>query len=189
MTSTVDQPTMNALDQDEQLLHQNRTLKLILLVVAIIALGLGGVLIYSAASNDDSASAVPADVQQVIDDYITAMENRDYAAFQEAVTDDFTRAAYTVEQDGTGEYRGVQDVEDFDWLEDENSVVYDVVTTGSEVVRGDGPWVVSVPQDWVQVGTGTGYESIYTFAIVDKDGTLQIEDAYWAGIGPVLVED
>ena len=32
------------------------------------------------------------------------------------------------------------------------------------------------------------FDAIYTFAVVDEDGTLKIDDAYWAGNRSVLVD-
>lgn len=189
MTTVVEQPTTNTPAEDDQLRQRNRALKITIVVLAVIALALGGVLIYNATTTEDSGSALPADVQQILDDFTAAMEKSDYAAMQELVTDDFRRPEYGIHWDGNNEYRATRDLEYFDSMERRRGVVdYSISTTDPPLVRGDGPWIVSVAQDWEQVGTGTKYEAIYTFAIVDRDGVLQIEDAYWAGIGPVLFD-
>ena len=189
MTTVVEQPTTSAPAENDQLHNRNRALKITIVVLAVIALALGGVLIYNATTTEDSGSELPAEVQQLLDDFTAAMENSDYAAMQELVTDDFRRPEYGIHSDGTNEYRATRDLEDFDFLEREGVAEYSISTTDPPLVRGDGPWIVSVAQDWEQAnGGGTGYETIYTFAIVDRDGVLQIEDAYWAGIGPVLFD-
>ena len=188
MTSVIEQPTTNTPAQDNRLRQSNHTLKIVVVVLAIIALALGGVVIFNATTTDDSDSTMPAEVQQILDDFTTAMENTDYAAMQEVVTGDFRRPEYAIRPDGTNEYRQERDLEFYEREFGYDSVHFSLSTTGAPVVRGDGPWIVSVPQDWEQVGTSTKFEVIYTFAIVDRDGTLQIEDAYWAGIGPMPLD-
>ena len=165
-------------------------IKITALVLAAFASALVGYLIHSATTAADSADTLPVEVEQLLSDFAAAVENNDYFALQALVADAFRRPEYGIHPDGaTGEYRQERDLGYFEReFGYNNPIEWSISTTGAPVVRGDGPWIVSVPQDWEQVGTGTKYEAVYTFAIVDRDGTLQINDGYWARIGPTLAD-
>lgn len=187
MEITTEQRPPQTPDHDEPARHVAPALKAVVVVGSVVVLSLGGALAYEALTADDAIRAVPADVEEVLRDFMTAIENNDYTALQRVVTEDFRGPRYGVHPDGTGEYRRVEDIEDFDFLGAPGAPEFSIDTVGAPVVRGEGPWIVAVRQDWEQVGTGTKYEGIQTFVIVDTGVTLQVEDAYWAGIGPLLV--
>lgn len=185
MTDTIDRPSEAQPEPDDRMGLQNRALKITVVVLAVVALVLGGVLLYNATDGDDDAS-VPDDIQQLLDDWDTATENSDIDAFRALVSDDFRRPEYYGEKDGVP-YRGVVGADNIaSYLRQEAS--FDIETIGEPIVRGDGPWYVSVAQDWNQPQIGTKYTTIYTFAIVDEDGTLKVDDAYWVGTLE-LIED
>ena len=150
-----------------------------LIVLAVIVVALGGALLYMATSADDDQAGPPVEVQTLIDDFVVAMETADYEAMQALVTDRFRRPFYEGDPDGVA-YRDVWNIEAFTFLETETTR-FDIESVGDPIARGDGPWFVSVAQDWVDTSNGDWFEVIYTFAVVDDDGTLKIDDAYWVG--------
>jgi hypothetical protein len=54
-------------------------------------------------------------------------------------------------------------------------------------VRGDGPWYVSFAETWKSTVQDVQFEVIYTYALVERDGPILVDDAYWVGT-PVPME-
>ena len=167
-----------------------------MVVFAVIAMGLGIALIAQVSQGDDG-TAVPDDVQAVIDEFLLASENYDDEAMQAVVTDSFRRPFYEGDPTGTGAMNSggvrlpeqdVWTIEDFEAEYFETDIaIYDVDTIGDPIIQGDGPWYVSVAQHWESARLGHQFDAIYTFAVVDENGTLKIDDAYWAGNRSVLL--
>lgn len=197
MTSTIDQPRTAPAEPGVPMDHQNRALRIGLFVVAVIAVALGGILIYSATTDDRTATAIPDDVQQVVDDFVAANNNEDFEALLAVTTDAFTRPMYELHSDGGTRTSTWREVSTFDDIERNfgSSGSYEITNVGDALIHGDGPWIVSLAQVWEslapddQSGTGVGYKAVYTLVIVDDDGTVKIDDAYWAGYGFVSIED
>jgi len=176
--------TIEALDSSseatEGVEHPNRALKIAVVVLGVVAMVLGGLALYLARDGDDGATSVPDDVQQLLDDYEAAVENNDVEAFRSLVTEDFRRPEYYGDASGAP-YRAVETVDNMASYLRAN-VGIEIEKVGDPVVvDGDGTWYVAYPEQWVSLGTGTGYDYIYTYVVVDEDGTLKLDDAYWAG--------
>ena len=197
MTSTINQPEAATTESGVPMDHQNRALRIGLFVVAVIAVALGGILIYNAVTDDGTATAIPDEVQQVLDDFVAANNNEDFEALLEVTTDQFTRPMYESTFDGALRPQTWREVSTFDDLERyfSGSGSYEITNVGDALINGDGPWFVSLAQVWEetgaddQSGSGLGYQAVYTLVIVDDDGTLKVDDAYWAGHGLVPIED
>jgi hypothetical protein len=176
--------TIDNLDSDseatERVEHPNRGLKIAVAVLAVVVIALGGVVLTLVRDGDDGAASVPDDVQQVLDDYEAAVENNDVEAFRAVVTDDFRRPEYYGDGDGAP-YRGVQTADNLAAYLRANEGIEIEKVGDPVVVAADGTWYVAYPERWIALGTGTGYEYIYTYVVVDEGGTLKLDDAYWAG--------
>jgi len=109
------------------------------------------------------------------------METFDYEGMQALVTDNFRRPFYQGGQFGSPAFRGVRTIEFWDFMEDEDPL-FEIERVGEPIVRGDGPWYISVAENWEKPGEGLREEVIYTYAVVlDTDDVLRIDDAYWVG--------
>ncbi len=201
MTSTIKRPTGELAQPPDQTPRPNRLAFIAIVTLAVTSVVLGIIVVYQ-ASNDDNPTAVPEDVlavpedvqavpedvQAVLDDFTVAVETYDYEAMQALVTDNFRRPFYFGDPTGHSPFRAVDRIEDFDFFEDE-APIYVIERVGAPIVRGDGPWYISVAENWEKPGTGIREEAIYTYAvIVDTDDVLRIDDAYWVG-HPVLSDN
>lgn len=64
---------------------------------------------------------------------------------------------------------------------------FEVERIGDPIVQGEGPWYVSVAENWEYPAQQVQYESIYTYVVVvDTDDVLRIDDAYWVGHSVVM---
>jgi hypothetical protein len=190
MTTTITPSPGDVTEHPVRSPRRSRGLLIAVAVLAVIAIGLGIALI-AQVSNDDDGTAVPDDVQTVLDEFMTAVENNDFEAMQSVVTDDFRRPFYEGDPAGTRLMneagfalpdRDVWTIEDFEFeFYETDTAVSDMERVGDPIVQGDGPWYVSVAQIWKNRRNAIQSDGIYTFAVVEEDGTLKIDDAYWAG--------
>lgn len=190
MTSTITPPPADDIRRADGSPRRSRGLLVVVAVLAAIVVGLGIALV--AQSNDDGAdTAMPNDVQVVLDEFLIAMETNDYEAMQAVVTDDFRRPWFEGDPFGSTHHQGLYDLEDyFRDFEDEQAPVFEIERLGDPIVRGEGPWYVSFAENWEYPAQQVRYEAIYTYAVVvDTDGVLRIDDAYWAGHSVVSVQN
>lgn len=206
MTSTIEQPPTAPSENDEQLRHHRRTPRFTLLVVVVIAVALGGILIYYTATDDGTATAVPDEVLQVVDDFVAAAETADYEAFRAVTTDDFTRPEYSLLDDNQGRPETLRYASTHEYFERRMAAGtprstghapdrYVITRVGDPLIYGDGPWFVSTAEEWEtrtlddDVVGGIGFKAVATYAVVDDDGTFKVADSYWAGNGLIPLED
>lgn len=166
---------------------ETRRRPVVLVLVAIIALLVGGVAGWLLRGSDsDSTSAAPAGVEELLADYTGAWESNDETAFWAVVTDDFLFNEYVHSK--VGDHLSLA-VFDFDANQTASLVRRDgrvfpdwSVEHGEElIVVGDDPWFVSVQATWtsaVRVLDGT---ASYVIAS-DPDGVLRIRMYNWAGL-------
>jgi hypothetical protein len=189
MTSTIEHPPSELAQPPDQTPHRNRPLLIAIAVLAVIAVTLGIALVYQSSNDNDGTAAVPEDVQAVLDDFLVAMETYDYEAAQTLVTTNFRRPWYEGDPFGPTPYRAVWTIEDWDFFEDEDPI-FEIERVGDPIVRGEGPWYVSVAENWKYPAQQLQYEAIYTYVVVvDSDDVLRIDDAYWAGHGVVMDDE
>ncbi len=161
----------------------NRFLITLVVVLVVIAGGLGGWVLYD--QTRESTTAMSDEIAQVIDDYLNAIMARDEAAFREVVTEDYllSEHVFITGPDGTvlddnvsgAAMHVVRLTFTFEW---------EVEQPGEALVTGENPWMVSVRENWVKPrGFLTDHrDGIATYVIVDEGGTLKIADHYWSGI-------
>ena len=177
MDVTTDRPQASELpdEQDEQVGGEKGFWKIAALILGVVALGLFAVVAYDLVSEDEAA--VPPDVQQVLDDYIAAWETQDVDAFRAVVADDFYLTEeyfaadgerWVIEGDADMAARGIAKYD------------YTVEHVGTPIVTGDGPWFVSMSENWIEGLLRS--EGTASYAIIDDDGTLRISEHYWAGL-------
>jgi hypothetical protein len=154
-------------------------------IVAVLAVGvvlLAGALTYVLVA-DDQDSGVPVEVQQVVDEFRAAIERNDVAAMQALVTDEFRRPDYLGDPWRNTPARGVRTIEYFG-----SSRGFEIDPVGDPIVTGNGPWYVAQVEAWTVVVPNdhgddivVAYDAISTFAVVDTDDGMRIDDGYWAG--------
>jgi len=189
MTSTIEQPPSELAHPPDQSPHRNRALLIAIAVLTVIAVILGIALLFDRSSSDNDSTAAPADVQAVLDEFLVAMETYDYEAMQALVTRQFRRPMYEGDPFGSTPYRSVMSIDYWDFFEREDPI-FEIERIGDPIVRGEGPWYVSVAENWEYPDQQVVYESIYTYVVVvDTDDVLRIDDAYWVGHSVVMADE
>ncbi len=156
---------------------RNRFLVITVIVMTVALVGLGTWVIY-----DQATTGVDGEIQQVLDDYLAAWGARDEAAVRSVTTEDFVINEYIYHDDpirgfGLSEHiRG--DIDSVVW-QGFNSV-WTIEQVGDPIVTGEGPWFVSVEENWE--GTAAREEGQANYTIVEVDGVLKIANHYWAGL-------
>jgi hypothetical protein len=148
----------------------HRTLKALVIVLAVALVGLGGWVIIDRSSTSDTAPS--DDVAQLWDDYSDAWNNYDSEAFLGLVTSDYT----FVSEQGTNSAAD-QAVE----ITRLGSYGWHVTPVGDAAMAGDGPWYVTQVNE-VEFSTGTApVEGISVMTIVDDGGVLRISNHTFFG--------
>lgn len=175
MTISMDRPDSSDVQAEraESARQQTRGLKIAIVVLAVVALGLGAVVAYNVVSGDDSA--VPDGITQVLDDYATALETGDDDLFRSIVTDDYS---HTEDLYRPGELTPVFTSVGTGGVE--NAAGWRIERFGEPIVAGDGPWIVSVGESLIDPSNQADGTSVYV--IVDENGTLKIAKYYWAAV-------
>ena len=140
----------------------------------------------SSDSSSDSGTGSPADVPQVVDDYINAITAQDVDAWRETVTDDYIhrRGIYFPETQKRWEDDSYEeDTADPYALRIEfwGSIEYEQV--GDPIVTGDGPWYVTIPQRWIERSEpdNLAWEGNGTYVVVERDGVMKVAAEYFTG--------
>jgi hypothetical protein len=146
---------------------------LLVLLAAVVAVVAGWVLSERASSPD---TAIPVDIERLLDDYVTAWNGWDRDAYLSLVTDD------AIHQTPTGSrtanvHAGV--------IEDFRVIDLHVTPVGEPILFGDGPWYIA---QVVRVTATTYTEDrggIMTLTIVDDNGVPKISRHVYSGsLGP-----
>ena len=174
MTITTERPPADELPSEG---HRDRH-RIVYVVTAILAVAtvvLGGILLFGDDSGD--GASMPSEVEQVLDQYLEAAATGDFEAFEAVVTPEFRRPMYLGNLYGGPPDR---DVDDIEYFRDEYDGTrgYEIERIGDPIVRGDGPWFVSFAETWNYPPQDLQYETISTYALVERDGTILIDDAY-----------
>ena len=140
----------------------------------------------SSCSSSDSGSELPEGAQAVIDEYLATWQERDIDGWIATVTDDYIYHGHLFNHGSRGEYPGGS----VDWgvreratnIEFKNPQVAEWI--GDKLVVGDGPWVVSVRENWVDATVEIRFDGVGTYVIVEQDdGTMKINSHTYAGTG------
>ncbi|MDC3402484.1 hypothetical protein OAX95_00945 [bacterium] len=174
MTITTERPPADELPSEG---HRDRH-RIVYVVTAILAVAtivLGGILLFGDDSGD--GASMPSEVEQVLDQFLEAVNADDFEAFEAVVTPEFRRPMYLGNLYGGPPDRNVDGIEYYRNRLDGHPT-WDGVQIGDPIVRGDGPWFVSFAETWKATAWKGQLEVISTYALVERDGTILIDDAY-----------
>jgi hypothetical protein len=119
MTTSIGSSEKPETDNRDQVDSRSRILTTTVVVLAVVVLGLGAWTVYGMSSTAETA--VTAEVQRVVDDYLAAWNSFDGEAFRELVTDDYVldmvgaTDSRTMRGDEASEL--VDSLEAFEWSE------------------------------------------------------------------------
>lgn len=175
MTATIDRSETSPAP-DAPVESGNHLLKVVIAVLAVVALVLAAVVVYDLASGDSATeSDVPAEVQEALDAYYAGWEMQDADAIRAVITDDFALEEYIYRTDGSFGLV-TRDADNIDRRLNE----YTVENFGTPITDGEGPWYVSVGENWVGEYNRSG--GVASYVIVEQeDGTLRIARHFWTG--------
>ena len=146
--------------------------KVLVLLVVVVA---------GCSDSASSEAAPPADVEKVIASWVEANNTNDPELAEAILTDDFTMA-YNVYPVGGAQVFDDVDLSRTDVLfEITYNVGWSWSQVGAPTTVGDGPWHVSVPEEWIQ--RDAGWEGVATYTVVDDDGEKLLAEYYFAGTG------
>jgi hypothetical protein len=144
------------------------------------------VLVLAACSSDPVATTSEtvsgnAEVEQVLADYRAAWTEADADAFLDVVTDDFTIAESVYLQIGD-EF----DITSFKTGRDATATkiegnAWQIEHVGEPLTVGEGPWFVSIGENWTGGNDRWVYNGTGTYGIIDQGGTLKIATVHWSG--------
>lgn len=183
MTSLTERPSQT--DRQSEPRDRNRLLVGAVVVLAIALVGLGAWTVYYQIADTPD---VPAEITELVDEYVAAWEARDEAAVRGMVTADFLLTEYIYEVEGgeTSLYNHV--IDDIDNLVRVGFLFeWEIEQLGDPTITGDGPWFVSVGQKWVQ--NNWHQDGMSTFAIVNDGGTMKISSHYWTSLRYLVLPD
>jgi hypothetical protein len=134
---------------------------------------------------------MPVEIEQLLDDYLRAWEEKDEAAIRAATTNDFVITEYIYEE---SDVAGTTAVELYEHISDDiDGVVrqgfrydWENEQVGQALVTGDGPWVVSVEENWIYYNRH--YDGTANYVIVEEDGSLKIANHYWSGFSTLVFD-
>ncbi len=163
--------------------RRGRLLPVAVVILTLAVMALGAWIIYDATRSP--SSALTPEIEQLLDDYLLAWENQDASALRATVTEDYllNEYIYEVGEDGVSMVERVED--------DVRGVItlgflfeWQTEQVGEAIVTGDGPWFVSVGENWVTPKGWffTRYDGMASYVIVDDGGTLKIANHSWAGL-------
>ena len=170
----------------KQLVDQRRRPRKWMVSVLALTVALIGLAAWMAYDRMNQES-VPAEIEELLDGYLAAFNNQDEAAFLDAVTEDyllneFIYLKYT-NGDRTGAYLNER-VEDAD-IDRITTVAlqveWQVEQVGEAIVAGDGPWFVSVGEDWTYEES-LQLRGMASYVVVEREGGLKIDNHSWAGL-------
>lgn len=123
-----------------------------------------------------------SEVEQLLTRYQEAWANSDMDGFLAIVTKKFTRNESVYEQAGDG-FDILSSSTKRDAVSSEvNHSRWQIEHVGEPQVVGDGPWFVTIGENWTQGDTSSVYRGTATYGITDQDGTLKIATYYWVGL-------
>ncbi len=191
MTATIDRPPVRSdepASEPGRSARGNPTLRTALAALAIFLIGVGAALVYVAIGDEESSDAPPAGVEELVEEYVAAMEASDYERLRSLVSPGFRRAFYQGDKDGSP-WRDVWRIEAYEFWEEPKAplVDWEIERVGDPTVLGDGPWFVSEVQLWKHAAVGIEYEAISTVVVVeDGAGGLWVDEVHWAGQARVI---
>lgn len=151
-----------------------------LCVLALAVIALAAWVIVERGSDADSA--VPEDIEALIDDYLEAWEQRDEEAMTSLVTLDFVVNEYYYERSIDRVFRTEVISDDLEGVLNVGfspSREWTTEQVGDPIIVGDGPWFVAIGENWI-LDTWRA-DGMAHYVIVQENGELKIANHYWAG--------
>lgn len=168
MTATVDRPPVD--DRVHRLEKRNRTLTIAVIVLLVLAVGLGAWAVYQATTGSDELSA-PDEVMAMTDDWVEALRRHDGS-----VVDLYVGSGYHLYGDQM--YRGEAMAEHLGGAEGQEEVgTHEWTADPTVMVAGEDRWVVARP---MYITGGGANESILSYEIIRMDdGSYKIVHSTW----------
>ena len=165
---TIERPgAAQASPGDTKLKSRNRMLTWLVGILAVAVIGLGAWLVAEMSASSDTGS-LPAEVEAVLDDYITAWETTDSDLFRATTTEDFTFIGNSNELN-----RATQAF----WI----GQGHFAIEIDSTTATGDGPYYVG-QSGRVQVNVdGPWHDGQWMYKITEIDGAWKVEHHSWIG--------
>jgi hypothetical protein len=150
--------------------HNNRGLIVTIVVLAVALLALGAWAIYQQTA--ESETAVPAAVEELLNDYGVAWSNHDGEAFLALTTADYVHdnGGATYDQAGTANMI-TGTLEGLRWQAE---------LVGDRIATGDGPYYIAEVNRLVTVDSQTGL-GISTIVVINTDDGLKVRSHVWTG--------
>ena len=161
-----------------------------LMVVGAVVIVLAGLLVGGCSEDSEtseaSGSELPESAQAVIDEYLATWQEQDIDGWMATVTDDYIYHGHLFSPGSRGQYTGGPE----DWGARERATNIEIKNPqvaewmGDKLVVGDGLWVVSVRENWVDAEAEIRFDGVGTYVIVEQaDGTMKINSHTYAGTG------
>lgn len=141
----------------------NRTMKAIVIALAVALVGLGAWVIIDRSSTSDTAPS--DDVAQLWSDYTDAWNNYDGDAFLALVTPEYTFVNGDSTTNAESQARSIASASSVDW---------NVTMIGEAIMVGDGPWYLSQANRIEMSSLPEPIEGISVLTIVDVGGVLKV---------------
>ena len=159
----------------EPAVNRNRFLTIAAMVLALALVGLSAWVVYDMTTAPETA--VTAEIEELLDDYIAAWNSYDGEAFLELLTDDYVLdmvgASAAATQPASDASELVNSLDAFEWS---------VAVIGERIMAGDGPWYVSEVEHFAGPDYGpAGADGVSTLTIVDDGGTLKVARHAYVG--------
>ena len=184
MTSTIEHPPAEqARSQDDH--NRYRLLYVVTAILAITTVVLAGIIIFGNDDSDTGAS-MPAEVEQVLEEYREAIDTKDFEAFASLVGPGWRMPEYIGDPEGLNPVRLTHGLDGFeDLLRDDRHYV--IEPNSDPIVVGDGPWYVSYAEIWKWHEQKIQWAVSATYVLVERNGEILIDEMYLAS-QPVLWE-
>lgn len=182
--TTTERPSRNLAGAAEP---QRRRLLITVVAVSLLLVAAAAWVLIDRANQ--SESDIETRIESLFGEYLRAWEEHDAEGFRAVVTNDFVINEYYYQVAGDRVFMTEHIDEDLDGVVNVGlnaSRQWRPEQTGEPLIVGDGPWFVSIEEDWVLEtyngrpndlrGDGTS-----TYVVIDEGGTLKIANQFWAG--------
>lgn len=188
MTSLTDRPEVA--EEIRRVEGRNRLLTITAVVLAAVVVVLGFLL----WNDNRDGTMPPAEVQQVVGDYIDAVVTQDSDAWRETITDDWYYASNYYGPNGFMDQMSEEPsaLTYAGWIEFIPPNGFEYEQLGDPLVTGDGPWFITMRQRWTELPAPDWIRKIYdgvtTYVVIEQDQAMKVAAAYWTGT-PSFPED
>ncbi len=175
MTTINDRPT-----EVESFKQATSRKRLLMIAAIVLAVALAALAIRTTDKQETTSRG--DEIEQLLDDYLTAWETQDEAALRSATTDGYVLNEYAYTFEDVAGFRLNYHVNDnvVGVINEGFGYNWSTEHVGDSMVTGEGPWFVSIEETWQE--RSYIYEGQANYTIVEVDGVLRIANHYWAGL-------